>query len=180
MRCAVQSWYDCTGSNQDLDDTIVDGERNWQYYYARAILHHHYRHDTWSHCTPSLLTTAAVINGLCLSPIGSMSINNVYLSHNTLSTTTSSSKKLPARLHSLTPGVSIITARLMELEPEKDHWQRIACDWYAHVVAEYYPGRGDLHHHLGLLSCKAEGAQYIPPCQGVPDARAPELFVFLP
>ena len=49
-------------------------------------------------------------------------------------------------------------ARLMELEPEKDRWRRIACDWYAKVIAEY-PGRGKLHHHLGLLSCGAEGEE---------------------
>ena len=46
----------------------------------------------------------------------------------------------------------------MEAEPEKDRWWRIARDWYAHGVAEY-PGRGKLHHHLGLLSHKAGGEE---------------------
>ena len=53
----------------------------------------------------------------------------------------------------------------LQVEPEKDCWQRIVRDWYAHVVPGYYPGRGDLHHHLGLLSREAEGARCIPPCQ---------------
>jgi hypothetical protein len=52
--------------------------------------------------------------------------------------------------------VGIIAAQLMELEPEKDRWRRVARDWYAKVVAEF-PGRGKLHHHLGLLSREAEG-----------------------
>jgi len=46
----------------------------------------------------------------------------------------------------------------MEIEPEKDCWCRIACDWYTHVVVEY-PGCGKLHHHLGLLSREAEGKE---------------------
>jgi hypothetical protein len=43
----------------------------------------------------------------------------------------------------------------MEFGLEKDRWQRIARDWYAHVVAEY-PGRSKLHHHLGLPSREEE------------------------
>jgi hypothetical protein len=39
-------------------------------------------------------------------------------------------------------------------------WRRIACDWYAQVDAEY-PGRGKLHHHLGLLSHEAESGWFI-------------------
>jgi hypothetical protein len=54
--------------------------------------------------------------------------------------------------------VGIIAARLMELEPEKDWWRRIARDWYTNVVAEF-PGRGKLHHHLGLLSHEAKGEE---------------------
>ena len=101
--------------------------------------------------TTSSLTTAAVTNGLRSSPVGS----TISLSR-TLSTT--SSEKHPARPDSPTPSVGIVAARLMELEPEKDRWRRIARDWYAHVVAEY-PGRGKLHHHLGLLSREAEGEE---------------------
>jgi len=46
----------------------------------------------------------------------------------------------------------------MEIEPKKDRWHRIACDWYAHVVTEY-PGCSKLHHYLGLLSHEAEGKE---------------------
>ena len=98
-------------------------------------------------------TTAAVTNGLRSSPIGSTLSLSLSC---TLSTT--SSEKHPARPDSPTPSVGTITARLMELEPEKDRWRRIARVWYAHVVAEY-PGRGKLHHHLGLLSREAEGEE---------------------
>ena len=45
----------------------------------------------------------------------------------------------------------------MKFELEKDRWQRIARDWYVHVVAEYPgPGRSKLHHHLGLPSHEEE------------------------
>ena len=101
-------------------------------------------------CTSSSLTTA-MTNGLRSSPTGS----TISLSY-TLSTT--SSENHPAHPDSPTPSVGIIAARLIELEPKKDRWQRIARDWHAHVVAEY-PGRGKLHHHLGLLSRKAEGEE---------------------
>jgi protein SMG6 len=102
--------------------------------------------------TSSSLTTAAVNNGLRASPVGS----TVSLSGGAMSTT--SSEKHLAHLNSPTPSVGIVAARLMELEPEKDRWRGIACDWYARVVAEY-PGRGKLHHHLGLLSREAEGEE---------------------
>jgi protein SMG6 len=46
----------------------------------------------------------------------------------------------------------------MELVPEKDRQRRIDRDWYAKVVAEF-PGRGKLHHLLGLLSREAEGEE---------------------
>jgi protein SMG6 len=46
----------------------------------------------------------------------------------------------------------------MELEPEKNRWRRIACDWYVQV-AEDYPGYGKLHHHMGLLSREAESEE---------------------
>jgi protein SMG6 len=52
--------------------------------------------------------------------------------------------------------VGIAAARLMELEPEKDRWRRVAREGYAKVVAEF-PGCNKLHHHLGLLSHEAEG-----------------------
>src|SRR5579863_2545560 len=102
-------------------------------------------------CTSSSLTTAAMMNGLHSSSARS----TVSLSH-TLSTT--SREKHPTCLDSPTPSIGIIAARLMELEPKKDCQQRIVCNWYAPVVTEY-PGCDKLHHHLGLLSCKAEGKE---------------------
>jgi len=99
----------------------------------------------------SSLTTAAVTNGLQASPVGStLSLSGTK--------STSSNEKHPARPDSPTPSVGIVAARLMELEPERDRWRRIARDWYAQVVAEF-PGRGKLHHHLGLLSREAEGEE---------------------
>jgi len=71
---------------------------------------------------------------------------------------TNSNEKHLAHPDSPTLSVGIVAARLMELEPEKDRWWRIACDWYAQVVAEF-PGRGKLHHHLEPLSCEAEGKE---------------------
>jgi hypothetical protein len=99
--------------------------------------------------TSSSLTTAAVNNGFRASPVGSTI---------SVSGGTSSSEKHPTHPNSPTPSVGIVAARLMELEPEKDRWRRIARDWYAQVVADY-PGRGKLHHHLGLLSREAEGEE---------------------
>jgi hypothetical protein len=99
----------------------------------------------------SSLTTAAVTNRLRASPVGStLSLSGTM--------STNSNEKHLARPDSPTPsvGVGIVAARPMELEPKKDRWQRIARDWYAKVVAEF-PGRGKLHHHLGLLSREAEG-----------------------
>jgi len=110
---------------------------------AQPFLNHSH-HDQWASLIPHRVYTHTHTLSLSLS-----------LSC-TLSTT--SSKRHPARPDSPTSSVGTITARLMELEPEKDHWRRIARDWYAHVVTEY-PGRGKLHHHLGLLSCKAEGKE---------------------
>ncbi|KAI0303402.1 hypothetical protein B0F90DRAFT_1911396 [Multifurca ochricompacta] len=149
----------------------------------------------------SSLTAAAVRGGIkasnvdsTMSPSGSMS--------------TTSSEKHPARPDSPSPSVGIVAARLMELEPEKDRWRRIARDWYAEGVAAH-PGHGKLHHHLGLLSREAGGEElrgvyhfvksmianhpfetaresvlplWSQPAQArrsVPDARAPELFVLL-
>jgi hypothetical protein len=54
--------------------------------------------------------------------------------------------------------VGIITERLMELELEKDHWWWVACNWYAEGVVGT-PGHSRLHHHLGHLSCEAEGKE---------------------
>ena len=95
--------------------------------------------------------SAAALNGGCqFSPLESR-IQDHFLS-------TSSSEEHIACPGSPTPSVGIIAARLMELKPEKDRWRRIARDWYAKVVAEF-PSRGKLHHHLGLLSRKAEGEE---------------------
>jgi protein SMG6 len=44
----------------------------------------------------------------------------------------------------------------MELEPERDRWQRVAREWYAKIVAEF-PGHGKLRHHLELLRREVEG-----------------------
>lgn len=88
----------------------------------------------------SSLTTAAVTNWLQASPIGStLSLSGM--------TRTKTNEKHLARPDSPTPSMGIVAARLMELEPEKDRWQRIPRDWYAQVVAEF-PGRGKLYHHL--------------------------------
>ena len=48
--------------------------------------------------------------------------------------------------HIPTPSVGIIAVQLMELELEKDHWQRVAREWYTKIVPEF-PGCGRLHHH---------------------------------
>ncbi|KAI9433991.1 hypothetical protein H4582DRAFT_1983834 [Lactarius indigo] len=147
------------------------------------------------------LTAAAVRSRLRASPNGST------LSHSrTMSS--SSSEKHPARPDSPSPSVGIVAARLMELEPEKERWRRVARDWYAEGVAGT-PGHGKLHHHLGLLSREAEGeelrgvyhfvksmiairpfetaresvlplwSQTAQARRSAPDARAPELFVLL-
>ena len=99
----------------------------------------------------SSLTTAAVNGGLRTSPAESTVSFSGAMS-------TSSGEKHLARPDSPTPSVGIIAARLMELEPKKDCWRRITQDWYAKVVTEF-PGRGNLHHHLGLLSCEVEGEE---------------------
>ncbi|KAH9057140.1 hypothetical protein EDB83DRAFT_2390413 [Lactarius deliciosus] len=146
------------------------------------------------------LTAAAVRSRLRASPDGSM----LSLSR-TMST---GSEKHPARPDSPSPSVGIVAARLMELEPEKDRWRRVARDWYAEGVTGT-PGHGKLHHHLGLLSREAEGeelrgvyhfvksmiairpfetaresvlpmwSQTAQARRSAPDARAPELFVLL-
>jgi protein SMG6 len=95
------------------------------------------------------LTAAAVNGGLQLTPTESTLSLSCTMS-------TRSSEKHPARPDSPSPSVGIVAARLMELEPEKDRWRRIARDWYAEGVAAM-PGHGKLHHHLGLLSREAEG-----------------------
>jgi hypothetical protein len=71
-------------------------------------------------------------------------------------TNTTSSEKHTAHPYSPTPSADIVVARLMELEPEKDRWRRVARERYAKVIAEF-PGYGKSHHHLGLLSREAEG-----------------------
>ena len=48
---------------------------------------------------------------------------------------TNSSVKHTTRPNSPSPSMGIVAARLMELEPEKDRWQRVARDWYAEGVA---------------------------------------------
>ncbi|KAI0259632.1 hypothetical protein BC834DRAFT_846649 [Gloeopeniophorella convolvens] len=68
------------------------------------------------------------------------------------------SKKLPSCGDSEGPSVGIVAASLMELEPEKDRWRRIACDWYAEGMSAM-PGHGKRYHHLGLLSCETEGEE---------------------
>jgi protein SMG6 len=53
------------------------------------------------------------------------------------------------------PSIGVAAARLLELEPEKERWRKIARDWYSAGVANT-PGMGKLHHHLGLLSRELE------------------------
>ncbi|KAI9445663.1 hypothetical protein BJY52DRAFT_1194184 [Lactarius psammicola] len=90
------------------------------------------------------LTAAAVPSRLRTSPDGSaMSLS--------CTTSTASSENHPACPDSPSPSVGIVAARLMEIEPEKDRWRRVARDWYAEGVTGT-PGHGKLHHHLGLLS----------------------------
>jgi hypothetical protein len=84
----------------------------------------------------SSLTTAAMTNRLRASFIGS----TLLLSH---MIRMNSNEKHFACPDSPTLSVGIIMARLMELKPKKDHWQRIACNWYTQVVAEF-PGHGKL------------------------------------
>ncbi|KAL0947160.1 hypothetical protein HGRIS_013287 [Hohenbuehelia grisea] len=106
------------------------------------------------------------------------------------------------------PSVGVAAARLLEVEPESERWRTIAREWYCTQLVDT-PGTGKLHHHLGLLSRDVEGedlrAMYhfvkslislhtyltsreaILPIwsierqsrRGLPDARAPELFVYL-
>ena len=71
---------------------------------------------------------------------------------------TNSNEKHLTHPNSPSLSVGIIAARLMELEPENDCWQRITHDWYTQVVAEF-SRHGKLHHHLGLLSREAEGEE---------------------
>jgi hypothetical protein len=78
----------------------------------------------------SLLTTTAMTNRLQASFVGS----TLLLSHRMR---TNSNEKHFAYPDSPTPSVGIIMARLMELKPKKDHWQRITCNWYTQVVTEF-------------------------------------------
>ena len=59
---------------------------------------------------------------------------------------------------SQSPSVGIVAARLLDIEPEKECWQRIARDWYGAGLTDT-PGTGRLHHHLGLLSREVEGEE---------------------
>ena len=115
----------------------------WGSWWPRTISYCHSRDGSYSPQVSSSLTAATVNGGLRTSPHGSS------VSSGAMSTT--SSEKHPAHPCSPTPSVGIIATWLMELEPEKDRWRRVAREWYAKVVTEF-PGRGKLHHHLGLLS----------------------------
>jgi protein SMG6 len=101
---------------------------------------------------PSRTLTAAAVR----SRLGASSDRSSMSISRTLSS--ASSEKRPVRPDSPSPSVGIVAARLMELEPEKDRWRRVARDWYAEGVAGT-PGHGKLHHHLGLLSREAEGEE---------------------
>ncbi len=90
-------------------------------------------------------------NGLQASPVGpTLSLSSTM--------STNSNEKHLTCLDSPTPSVGIVVARLIELEPKKDCWWRIAHDWYTQVVTKF-PRCGKLHHHLGPLSYKAEGKE---------------------
>ena len=56
------------------------------------------------------------------------------------------------------PSVGLIAARLLDVEPDKERWRKIARDWYAAGLVDT-PGAGKLHHHLGLLSREVEGEE---------------------
>ncbi|KAF9050675.1 hypothetical protein BDZ89DRAFT_1057118 [Hymenopellis radicata] len=56
------------------------------------------------------------------------------------------------------PSIGLAAARLLEVEPEKEQWRKIARDWYGAGLTDQ-PGTGKLHHHLGLLSRDAEGEE---------------------
>ncbi|KAL4259410.1 PIN domain-containing protein [Pleurotus pulmonarius] len=106
------------------------------------------------------------------------------------------------------PSVGVAAARLMEVEPEKERWRKIAQGWYGKGIADT-PGNGRLHHHLGLLSREVEGEELravyhfvksmttlhpfltsretilpvwsitLQARRSLPEARAPDLFVLL-
>jgi hypothetical protein len=52
--------------------------------------------------------------------------------------------------------VSIVAATIIEFEPEKDSWQRIARDWYALRLLSDILGVSSC---TGLLSREAEGEE---------------------
>jgi hypothetical protein len=56
------------------------------------------------------------------------------------------------------PGVGVAAAKLIDVAPEKEGWQRIAREWYGLGLPEM-PATGKLHHHLGLLSREVEGEE---------------------
>ncbi|KAI0258355.1 hypothetical protein BC834DRAFT_975236 [Gloeopeniophorella convolvens] len=64
---------------------------------------------------------------LCVSPIDSNTLPVGGSNFN--------SKKLPICGDSQSSSMGIVAASLMELEPEKDCWRRIAHDWYAEGVS---------------------------------------------
>lgn len=59
---------------------------------------------------------------------------------------------------SRSPSVGVAAAKLMDTEPEKERWRRIAREWYGLGLTEM-PATGKLHHHLGLLSREVEGEE---------------------
>jgi hypothetical protein len=59
---------------------------------------------------------------------------------------------------SRSPSVGVAAARLLDIEPEKERWRRIAREWYGLGLTEM-PATGKLHHHLGLLSREVEGEE---------------------
>jgi protein SMG6 len=56
------------------------------------------------------------------------------------------------------PSVGVAAAKLLDVEPEKEHWRILARDWYSLGLADT-PGVGKLHHHLGLLSRDVESEE---------------------
>jgi hypothetical protein len=52
---------------------------------------------------------------------------------------------------SRSPSVGVAAAKLIDVEPEKERWRRIAQEWYGLGLTEM-PATGKLHHHLGSIT----------------------------
>ncbi|KAI0259633.1 hypothetical protein BC834DRAFT_846650 [Gloeopeniophorella convolvens] len=98
----------------------------------------------WCHCRHNPRSSAALVHPDC----------SCHQQH----AANINSKKLPIGGDSQSPSVGIVAASLMELEPEKDHWWRIARDWFAEGVSAT-PGHGKSHRHFGPPNREMEGKE---------------------